>query len=47
LPTDPKAAFAEYQSLLNATSQEALSRRAALYEVITNAQFGDSARQQN
>ncbi|MCL4301126.1 MAG: hypothetical protein KJ077_35670 [Anaerolineae bacterium] len=47
LPTDPKAAFAEYQSLLNATDQASLSRRAALYEVITNAQFGDSAKQQN
>ncbi|MBE7474331.1 MAG: hypothetical protein HS114_34810 [Anaerolineales bacterium] len=47
LPTDPKAAFAEYQSLLNATDQESLSRRAALYEVITNAQFGDNAKQQN
>jgi DNA repair exonuclease SbcCD ATPase subunit len=47
LPTDPKAAFAEYQSLLNETSQEAMSRRAALYEVITSAQFGDNAKQQN
>jgi uncharacterized coiled-coil protein SlyX len=47
LPTDPKAAFAEYQSLLNATDQASMSRRAALYEVITNVQFGDSAKQQN
>lgn len=47
LPTDAKAAFAEYQSLLNATDQASMSRRAALYEVITNAQFGDSAKQQN
>lgn len=47
LPTDPKAAFAEYQSLLNATDQASMSRRAALYEVITNAQFGENAKQQN
>jgi hypothetical protein len=47
LPTDPKAAFAEYQSLLGASTPEAMSRRAALYEVITNAQFGDNAKQQN
>jgi hypothetical protein len=47
LPTDPKAAFVEYQSLLGATTPEAVQRRAALYEVITNAQFGDSAKQQN
>ncbi|MCK6625519.1 MAG: hypothetical protein L6R45_10130 [Anaerolineae bacterium] len=47
LPTDPKVAFAEYQSLLNATDSESMSRRAALYEVIVGAQFGENARQQN
>ncbi len=47
LPTDAKQAFAEYQQLLNSTDPASMSRRAALYEVITNAQFGDNARQQN
>jgi chromosome segregation ATPase len=47
LPSDPKAAFVEYQSLLSATTPEAMSRRAALYEVITNAQFGENGKQQN
>lgn len=47
LPTDPKAAFAEYQSLLGAATPEAMNRRAALYEVITQAQFGEGGKQQN
>jgi hypothetical protein len=47
LPTDPKAAFAEYQSLLSATTPEAVQRRTALYEVIAQAQFGEGGKQQN
>lgn len=47
LPTDPKVAFEEYQRLAGETSQEALSRRAALYEIIANVQFGGSTKQQN
>lgn len=41
LPTDAKTAFTEYQQLLNQNTPDAVNRRAALYEVIANAQFGD------
>jgi hypothetical protein len=47
LPSDPKVAFTEYQQLLGTSTPEAINRRAALYEVITAAQFGENGKQQN
>jgi hypothetical protein len=47
LPTDAKAAFTEYQGLLGQNTPEAMSRRAALYDIVIRAQFGDSGKQQN
>lgn len=47
LPTDPKAAFSEYQALLSQATPEAVARRQQLYEVITDAQFGQGTKQQN
>jgi hypothetical protein len=47
LPTDAKQAFEEYQNLLSQSTPEALSRRAALYEVIVASQFGEGGKQQN
>lgn len=47
LPTDAKSAFTEYQSLLGQNTPEAMSRRAALYDIVVKAQFGESGTQQN